>query len=45
MRIGRNGGHHTRLKSIRDEGRRAEADGFASFWLSQIAGTAEKNQP
>jgi 5,10-methylenetetrahydromethanopterin reductase len=32
------GGHHTRLESIRDEARRAAADGFASFWLSQITG-------
>lgn len=39
MRIGWNGGgHHTRLESIRDEARRAAADGFASFWLSQITG-------
>lgn len=39
MRIGWNGGgHHTRLESIRAEARRAAADGFASFWLSQITG-------
>jgi len=37
MRIGWNGGgHHTRPESIRDEARRVAADGFASFWLSQI---------
>jgi len=39
VRVGWNGGgHHTRLESIRDEARRAAADGFASFWLSQITG-------
>ena len=39
MRIGWNGGgHHTRLEAIRDEARRAVADDFASFWLSQISG-------
>lgn len=39
MKIGWNGGGaHTRLDTIRDEARRALADGFASFWLSQIAG-------
>src|SRR5512135_2354304 len=39
MRIGWNGGgHHTALETIRDEARRAAADGFASFWLSQITG-------
>lgn len=39
MQIGWNGGgHHTRLESIREEARRATADGFASFWLSQITG-------
>ncbi len=39
MRIGwSGGGHHTRLESIRDEARCALADGFASFWLSQITG-------
>jgi F420-dependent oxidoreductase-like protein len=39
VRIGWNGGgHHTRLDAIRDEARRAAADGFASFWLSQVTG-------
>jgi F420-dependent oxidoreductase-like protein len=39
VRIGWNGGgHHHSLDSIRDEARRAAADGFASFWLSQITG-------
>jgi F420-dependent oxidoreductase-like protein len=39
VRIGWNGGgHHTRLEAIRDEARRAAANGFASFWLSQITG-------
>jgi len=39
MRIGWNGGgHHRSLAAIRDEARRASAEGFASFWLSQIAG-------
>jgi len=39
VRIGWNGGrHHTRLESIRAEARQAAADGFASFWLSQITG-------
>ena len=39
MRIGWNGGgHHTRLKAIREQAKRAVADGFASFWLSQITG-------
>jgi F420-dependent oxidoreductase-like protein len=39
MRIGWNGGgHHTSLDAIRGAARRAAADGFASFWLSQITG-------
>ena len=39
MRIGWNGGgHHTSLASIREAARRASAEGFASFWLSQITG-------
>ena len=39
MRIGWNGGgHHTSLAAIRAEARRAADDGFASYWLSQIAG-------
>src|SRR5262245_12076456 len=39
MRIGWNGGgHHTSLSAIRAEARRAAADGFASYWLSQLAG-------
>ena len=39
MRIGWNGGgNHTRLDAIRAEARRAAEDGFASYWLSQIAG-------
>src|SRR5262245_60673237 len=39
MRIGWNGGgNHSSLAAIRAEARRAEADGFASYWLSQISG-------
>src|SRR5215471_6867216 len=39
MRIGWNGGgHHTSLAAIRAEAKRAAAEGFASYWLSQIAG-------
>ncbi|MDJ0852063.1 MAG: TIGR03564 family F420-dependent LLM class oxidoreductase [Myxococcota bacterium] len=39
MRIGWNGGgSHRSLDSIREDARRAAADGFSSFWLSQIAG-------
>ena len=39
MRIGWNGGgHHTSLETIRGQAKRAVADGFASFWLSQITG-------
>jgi hypothetical protein len=39
MRIGWNGGgNHTRLETIRAAARRAAADGFASFWPSQITG-------
>lgn len=39
MRIGWNGGgHHRSLDTIRADARRAVADGFASFWLSQITG-------
>ncbi len=39
MRIGWNGGgNHRSLDSIREDARRAAADGFSSFWLSQIAG-------
>jgi alkanesulfonate monooxygenase SsuD/methylene tetrahydromethanopterin reductase-like flavin-dependent oxidoreductase (luciferase family) len=39
VRIGWNGGgHHSRLETIRGEARRAVADGYASFWLSQITG-------
>ncbi len=39
MRIGFNGGGgHRTVGSIVDEARRAAADGFQSYWLSQIAG-------
>lgn len=39
MRIGWNGGgNHSSLDAIRAEARRAADDGFASYWLSQIAG-------
>jgi F420-dependent oxidoreductase-like protein len=39
MRIGWNGGgHHSSLETIRTQAQRAAADGFASFWLSQITG-------
>src|SRR5262245_61272206 len=39
MRIGWNGGaHHTSLAAIRSEARRVADEGFASFWLAQIAG-------
>ena len=39
MRVGWNGGgNHRSLDAIRAEARRAAEDGFASYWLSQIAG-------
>jgi F420-dependent oxidoreductase-like protein len=39
MRIGLNGGGHTTdLGAIRAQAARAAADGFASYWLSQITG-------
>jgi 5,10-methylenetetrahydromethanopterin reductase len=39
MRIGWNGGgHHSSLDTIREQAKQAVADGFASFWLSQITG-------
>lgn len=39
MRIGWNGGGaHTSLDTIRSAAKRAVADGFTSFWLSQITG-------
>jgi F420-dependent oxidoreductase-like protein len=39
MRIGWNGGgNHRSLETIRADARRAVADGYSSFWLSQIAG-------
>jgi 5,10-methylenetetrahydromethanopterin reductase len=39
VRIGWNGGgHHTSLATIREQAKRASAEGFASFWLSQING-------
>ncbi len=39
MRIGwKGGGHHQSLDTIRADARRAASEGYASFWLSQIAG-------
>jgi len=39
VRIGWNGGgNHSSLAALRAEARRAEQDGFASYWLSQISG-------
>jgi F420-dependent oxidoreductase-like protein len=39
VRIGWNGGgNHSSLAAIRAEARRAEDEGFASYWLSQAAG-------